>query len=58
MVKIVWSEEEVVQRNKISFQEPHQQYQVHTISKLTIGEKQMNMYQWISLYSLFSDTGW
>lgn len=47
MVKIIWGEEEVVERNKISFQEPHQQNQVHPISKLMIIEKMMSVYQYI-----------
>lgn len=54
MVKIVWGEKEVVEGNKISFKEPHQQNQVYTISKLTIIEKMMNIY--IKNY-IFSDTG-
>lgn len=45
MVKIVRGEEEVIERNEISLQEPHQQNQVHTIGKLRITEKMMTIYQ-------------
>lgn len=40
LFKALGGEEEVVQRNKIIFKQPHQQHQVHTVSKL---HKQTNI---------------
>lgn len=54
MVKIVWGEEEVVERNKISFKEPHQQNQVHTISKLMITEKIQTIYIYIHIFDIYT----
>lgn len=36
LVKILWGEEKVVERHKISLQQPHQQHQINTICKLCV----------------------
>lgn len=35
LIEVFWCEEEVVEWNKVAFQQPHQQHQVNSICKLT-----------------------
>lgn len=34
LIKVLWSEKEVVERHKVSLQQPHQQHQVDPVCKL------------------------